>query len=507
MLPTRMFVPTAAGLVMVAVTSTARAGSVDAAFVRDAAAITKAVRGLKAETVAVLKFGVKVGDGPARFDAGLANDKLAQMLENLLVLTNDPADPLFILTGAAAIATALPPGISWRDEGGRKAIAGADKRLPLAWDTTQKLTPSVFLAGDILVDPTLRSAELVVYAFTQADPANLRTLYTSAGATTGGARASVAADRSLLSLVGMSFAVDRSVGVLSSERDRDAIRRAAAVLGQPAEFADTVARCPVRLEIILNDRQVVPEADPASPGGGRIGRATDSDPKKGDAIRFRLVNTSTEKTYGVLLAVNGRNTNGLSKGADLHARDPKDQRLWVLGPNEEATIPGFYTDLKGNYQEFKILGDEASEGAYPLLGSQYRGLITLHVFGEWVEPPIPPKTSSVTEAGQASGTTSEPAAPTEVELSLLSLGVGGDALADVRAAGSPDKARAQVESLTNVSAGEGGRLRVESLKGGARDRGLIVASETRRSNGPLESVAFKRDPGAVAFLQIRYYGR
>ena len=165
-------------IALVAVAIPARADVIDLAFVRDQAAIGKAVKSLNAERVAVLKFEVQIGDRPATFDAGLANAKLPQKLENLLVVSNDTADPLLILTGAADKADKLPPTTTWRDEAGRKALAGLTG-LPLFWDEKQKLSPDALLCGQLRVAADFSTAAVTLYAFTKANPLELKTIYTS----------------------------------------------------------------------------------------------------------------------------------------------------------------------------------------------------------------------------------------------------------------------------------------------------------------------------------------
>jgi hypothetical protein len=320
----------------------------------------------------------------------------------------------------------------------------------MAWDNKQSLTPDAFVTGELRVAADLQTAKVVVYGFTRDNPADLKELYTTPDRPAAGQPAAVPTDRSLLAMVGATFSVvdralDRTAG------DKEAIQQALAGLTQPAAFAQRMALSPVRLDVVLNGRVVEPEADPAHPNAGRIA----ADPRQGDEVQFRLTNTSKAKTYGVLLAVNGRNTNALNHD-HLNARPAKDQRLWVLGPGEEAVIQGFYTDVGGAFKPFRILGDTESEAAYALMGEQYRGLITMHVFGERSEAAAPPKAPAPAKAAD-DRTAEKPAeVAARTEATVLSLGVGGDALEDVRTAGSPEKARERIQSLTNTRpAGDG----------------------------------------------------
>jgi hypothetical protein len=262
------------------------------------------------------------------------------------------------------------------------------------------------------------------------------------------------------------------------------------------------------LEVLLNGRTVEPETDPANPAAGRIGRRPGSDPKRGDEIQFRLKNTSKARAYAVLLAVNGKNTNALSND-HLTGRPPKDHRLWVLKPDEDVTIEGFYTSKEGALQPFAILGEAESAAVYPKLGGEYRGLITMHVFGERTEVAADPGTAGTPPKLAGNPPPIEPAkaAKAEAEVTLLSLGVGGDALEEVRTAGKPELAQQALQTLTNVRPAGDGRLELDPRRRTALERGLIVPSDSRKAGGPIEQAEFRLDPNYLAFVQLRYYGR
>lgn len=478
----------------------ARADMIDHVLLREAPAIMKAVQGLGHESVAVLKFEVQIGNQQPTFEAGLANTKLAQKLENLLVIANDSNDPLFVLTGASDKTSDFPPNTTWRSAEGRRLLAKI-KDLPLAWDSQQKLSPEVFIAGRYQVDSTFKSGTLELLAFTRNKPDELLSIYRSPELQANQKQPVLPTDRSILNLLGVSYALS-TTNADRAANDRTALEQATSWVSHKSSYADTMKVSPVQLEIYLNDKQVTPIADPKFPGAGRIANDPTSDPKRGDKFTLRIINQDMKKSYGVLLAVNGRNTNALDRNHDLNSVEPKDHRLWILGPGESATIPGFYKDIQGNYEEFRILGDSESQEAYNTMGSQYRGLITMHVFQDM--PVAPPEAPKPVKPMLPKSSTSVQEAPSEVELSLLSLGIGGDVLAEIRTAGKLDEAQSKLKDLTNVAENAQGQFFTDPNKL-TMDRGLIVGSTTGKTQGPLSEVRFRRDPNSIAFMQIRYY--
>lgn len=490
--------------------SVARADQIDRALVYDGAAVTQAVRGLGAEKVAVLKFDVKTATQASNFQAGLANAKLAQKLENLLILTNNPKDPLFVLSDAAEASASLPPNATWRTPEGRAALAKL-KKLPLAWDSSQALNPDGFVTGELAIAPDGATTTVTLYGFTAAHPTELRKLHTVAPPPAAGRQPlALASDRSILALAGISYAVSHA-GSGRAVADKAAAAQASRQFTEPTSFTRAVKEGPVRLDVVVNGEVVDITADADHPGGGRFSRSNMKEPKEGDVITFRLTNTSDTRTYAVLLAVNCRNTNSLGKESSLNNRDAKDQELWVLGPKEAVSIKGFYTDRdQGSVEEFRVLGDQQSKSMYTLMSGEYRGLITMYVFGERSEKvattPTPSKPKSPNpkvDEPPAPKFATGPVEKEEVEISMLSLGMGGSTT-DVQNSGSLEKAQQKLAAKANVTVGENGRIEPDASKM-AMDRGLIVPGTKRTGDGPIQAVPFKLDPNPLSFVQMRYY--
>jgi hypothetical protein len=482
-------------LALLAAAAPCRADAVDYALVRDAKAVMTAVRGLSGESVAVLKFAVQNGSQEPTFDAGLANVQLARKIETLLTVANDPKQPLLVLTGPTAKAKGLPAGATWRTADGRAAIAKMTG-LSLAWDKTQnELEPDAFVTGVLKLGPDSPAAKLVLVGFTRKNPGELKELYTTPDADPQALRQRLPADRSVLALAGVSYAVDQFPA--------DGNRHLVAQLGRELNVADTLSASKVKLEVLINGQPAKVRPDAMNLGAGRLEGAG---PKAGDAVELHVRNDGNQ-TYGVVLAVNGRNTNSLGRDPYLTAKEAKDQRMWILAPGEKAVLKGFYTDEKGTYDEFKILGDAESEAAYPAMGEQFRGLITMHVFAKKPDPPAaggtPPAQTPLKSTPEAEAAKKEEQAAT-----VVTLGLGGSALEEVQASGSLEVARDRVQTLANVTRAGELDIRVDPGKAAAAaERGLIVESGVQRQGGPIEMVKFPFDPTPVSFVQLRYYGK
>jgi hypothetical protein len=497
----------------------ARADAIDRALVRNSTDIMAKVRGLKAGTVAVLKFEVKVGDKPASFDAGPANTKLAQKLENLLILANDSKHKLFVVadagTAAAAAAGKAGSPFTWRTDTGRAMFCELPA-LPLAWDKSQSLRPDAFVTGRLELSADLAETRVTLYGFTRSNPADLVTLLTVTGASGMEPAKPLHTDRSVLALAGVAFAVG-AMPANSRKADDAAARQARELFaaGQPGNaervFAALAQHSPVRLEVLLNGQAVPLRADDDAPGGGRVvWPAGGIGPN--DTVEFRLTSASTTDRFSVLLAMNGRNTNARNPEDDLNVRDGRDQRKWVLDPGESIRIRGFYTDLSGNHNPFSVLSAGESERLFGLMSPKFRGRISMLVYGERpeksptetgpaVEPPPPVKTSEPKPAEVVKTEEQKE----EVEAALLSLGLGDGGLERVRAAGSLEKAQEELRRKTYTS-GSNGQLALDpKVLDTYRQRGLIVPSEQRRSDGPIKTVDFRLSPLPVASLDIKYY--
>jgi hypothetical protein len=510
----------AVGLLAVAAPA-ARADAIDRALVRNSTDIMAKVRGLKASTVAVLKFEVKFGDKVASFDAGPANTKLAQKLENLLILANDPRHKLFVVAdaGEAAATAAAKAGspFTWRTDAGRAMFCELPA-LPLAWDKSQALRPDAFVTGTLELNADLTEAKVTLHGFTRSNPADLVTLLTVSGASGMEPAKPLHTDRSVLALAGVAFAVGAMPA--SSRKADDAAARQARDLfaaGQAGNtervFAAIAQQSPVRLEVLLNGQAVPVRADDV-PGGGRVvWPAGGVGPN--DAVEFRLTNAGTTDRFAVLLAVNGRNTNARNPEDDLNVRDGRDQRKWVLDPGESIRIRGFYTDLSGNHHPFSVLSAGESERLFGLMSPRFRGRISMLVYGERpeksptdtgprVEVPQPGKAPEKIEPKPTEVVKPEEQKE-EVEAALLSLGLGDGGLERVRAAGSLEKAQEELRRKTYTS-GTNGQLAIDpNVLDKYRHRGLIVPSEQRRSDGPIKTVDFRLAPLPVASLDIKYY--
>ncbi len=360
------------------------ADQIDRMLVHDADAIVKAVRGLGAKNVAVLKFEAQVGKAAPTFESGTINVQMVHRLENLLELTNDTKNPqVNVLTdagrAAAALARGAGPALTWKTAEGRKELFKL--KLPLAWDANQRLSPDAFVTGTVIASPDLKETRVVLRAFTRQNPGELKTIGTIAGdggAARGQSRG-IHTDRTMLASMGQSFVLSRKLRSRSFDAGDDAAADAAAQLNQSGQQPTASPDAPVKLEILLGGQVVAVDPDPSSPGEGKVrlreGLAA------GKELAFRVTNSGPDPV-GVLLAVNGRNTAAMDN-EDITSKNRADCRKWVLKPGQSYTVKGFYTDAKtGRYEPFKILTAEESAARAASLDTHLLGLITMDVFGK-----------------------------------------------------------------------------------------------------------------------------
>jgi hypothetical protein len=498
----------AAGVVLVAFAPTARADIIDRALVKNSAAIMEKVRGLKPAdaplNVAVLKFEVKVGNRPATFDAGPANAKLAQKLENLLVLANVPKNNVFVLAdaGPAAAAAAQKTGaaFTWRDDA-RRAEFFRLPALPLAWDDTQKLEPNAFVTGTLELSQDLAETKVTLVGFTRAAPEKLETLMTVTGSAKDETARPIRTDRSVLALVGLGFSLGAKAVANGRQSDTIALKQVSGLLGRPEQvFATAAGECPVKLEVLVNGNAV--PVEPGDDGAGKVVWPAGG-VKPTDAVEFRLTNTS-DKRYAVLLAVNGKNTNAQDKEDDLNVRDARDQRKWVLEPKEPTRVRGFYADRSGKYQPFEVLSAGEAEQVFDQMQARYRGRFTLYVYAERPDKP-PVEAAAAPGAPVTADVKPAEEVKEEVEAAVLTLGWGNGGLEKVRSAGSLEKAQEELRKRTHAAT-VNGQLVLDPVKDDEyRRRGLIVKSEQTKNDGAIEQVEFRMSPQPVASLDIRYF--
>jgi hypothetical protein len=313
-----------AGLLVVAGTPAVRAAeeSVPASLEARAADILKRLSADKFANVGVLKFLVRVGDGPPRDDAGDLNASLANQLQGALALAN--ADPNFGLLDdpSGFVAANAMTDANHTTAAGRKAFFA--REYPLAWGSG-KAKAAGFVVGTASVSADLKTVTFRTEVFDRTGA--LKPLVPEWTAAT---------DPKLLAELGYSYTLRKplvSGGDSPATAVRDEVIRQIRATVPVERSADrkppaplpALAECPLRWAIRYDGKAVRPTGD------------TVPEPAAGVRVTFAVENP-TDDTYAAVLLVNGENT--------LHQEqlDPAACRKWVLEPKTRVEVNGFQTD-------------------------------------------------------------------------------------------------------------------------------------------------------------------
>lgn len=509
MIPTRTRIAAALGLLLAA--SSAHAEVVDREMAEQSAQIAAAVRTLGAKNVAVLKFQTKIGNRPASWSSGAANDEMARRLENLLILTNDEAKPLTILGDAGlAIAKhnkATRKTTTWATAAGRKDLFAVGK-LPLAWDSTKGATPDAYVTGKVTLAADLKTSEVKFYGFTKANPTALKELYTLKGRPTGARGAAstpkVRVDRGMLTSLDIGYSVYKKKprkGSRSSIDDIDVFGSEDAaenlVKNDPPTGTD---ESPVSVELLLNGSPVMLEPDSQDPSNVTMKKiAGGQTPLAGQKVTFRLTNRGSEN-YGVLLAVDGKNTAAFSGDTLDGGKSPDQQRLWVIKPGASYDVAGFYKDVTtGSMNAFDVLDEDTSAEQFEQMCPHgHRGKFQVMVFGK--SGALSVTGDTVENREQAQDDT------TDADTAQLEAGT----VRGLRETGSLAKAKTRVAKATNLTA-RGASLKVAPAsktkysKARSAGRGLIIEKQETSGGGKIEVVSLEYDPAPIVSYSVQYY--
>lgn len=326
----------------------ARADNIDQGLFGKAESLLKYLRDHKYKNVGVLRFEVKKGKSPATMAAGQLNSLMATRLENALIYVSDLTDPIGITRGASAVAAAKDRGANIHTPAGRQGLFKHD--YPLAWGT-QQVKVDAFVTGRVEISEDFTQTKIILQCFDKKD-AKLQDI---------GQPIMVKTDRSILRDMGQTFVITkRSLnlkardGVIDSEElDQEAVKDVQQDNKQP-DNSDPTNKNPQQpppgsnnLEQIKQylDFQVLIDGNAAeiTPHGdsGKIKMPT---PDQKVTIKV-----NAKVRLGLLLRVNGMNT--LSEQKDER---PFDQySWWILEPNKDYTIRGFYNS--GAVKLFRVL--------------------------------------------------------------------------------------------------------------------------------------------------------
>jgi hypothetical protein len=283
-------------------------------------------RGYK--NIGVLKFRVKVGKEEPSLTVEPLCSNLAERLENLLIVLNNPKEPLGILHAPGEVASAKDTRSTYRTAEGRKQLLS--HTYPLAWGK-DKVKADAFLTGLVEIQADLRKALVTLEVFDRdKGPEKLLTF-------------SVEVDRAILADLGLHFALDLPdlKRATPSKLDQRAIARAVAKLRE----LDTRSRLPrgglVQLTFVVGDK--VQEIRPSERRGGEgLVRA----PEAGQQLVVKVKNVSKQR-LGLVLKVAGRSTVDEEIEVGFHCKK------WLLDPGNEYTLKGYYMTDSRSERQFK----------------------------------------------------------------------------------------------------------------------------------------------------------
>ena len=344
--------------------------------------------------VGVLRFRVKRGGKPARFDNAPLNGGLATRLENLLIIHGGPSEAkaIGVIRDAGPVAARQKVG-SWSGSAAeRKKLFEID--YPLAWGK-KKVRADAFLTGLVEISADLKETtiEMTCLRPNRADDTRV-------------ARFALNTDRNLVRDLGYSYVLSASQREeLTARRqgkqiDKFVVDAVAQGEEKPADdrkpkpsqaTPSQVAGIEVKMLVDGKARKIAPTA---AKGDGPRWQVESPPPDR--PIAFTLRNT-TDKPLGVVLKLNGTST------IDEQTEAADNCRKWVVPPGKTFTIRGFYlfgknegadrdarndpkpgngpSRQKATRLPFKVLVGEEARNMKVDLGDRF-GLIEIDVFAE-----------------------------------------------------------------------------------------------------------------------------
>lgn len=316
------------------------------------------------KSVGVLKFGLFDSEGNVTTKTGTINSLLADRMEVALVLANDARRPVTLIGDASAVA-AETENATHLSKAGRKLLMNAQYNA--MWgDKELKADALVTAIGEISADFKSITLSLLIFDKTSEE---LRPL--------GGDKV-IAVDANLLAETGASFSTRGAFdgGRLKGSGQTDT--------GLPPSDLPTESAAEIRA-----GKSAHPLADPQSPVTLQVlydgvpvayqfvdGKARIAEPSQGQRVELILTKDQTNRRYGVVVKVNGRNTL-----YQQQAPDPQCAK-WVLStPGLRKSIKGFQIRGANALEQFKVLSQNESKNREMDYGKDV-GTISISVFPE-----------------------------------------------------------------------------------------------------------------------------
>jgi hypothetical protein len=320
----------------------ARADNLDRKLAGEGEKLIKLCRARGYRSVGALKFRVKLGKREPSLAVEPLCSNLAQRLENLLIVSNDPKKPVAVLHAPGLVASARDLKSTYRTAEGRKKLFTYP--CPLAWGKGKKKADA-FFTGQVDFQADLKRAEVTVECFdARKGPAKVLSFV-------------VDVDRGVLADAGLYFALKapdlkRTTPV---QLDELAVACAGKKLAGGVTSSHLPAPALVECNVVLGDKATAVRPSRAFPGEGTVPA-----PAPGQALVFRVKNLGKQRV-GLVLKFGGFNT--IDEGGEEGVR----ARKWILPPGKEYTIKSYHSLDGKKTWPFRLSPAAASELA-PALG-------------------------------------------------------------------------------------------------------------------------------------------
>jgi hypothetical protein len=323
------------------------------------------------KNVGVVDFRFHREGQKVTFHAGAINDNMASRLENALILANNPETPVGIIHNAGKVAGSKLKNANYRTAPARQQLFGI--QYPLAWGTKpQMVTPDAILTGHVTLSKDLKTTSVVVEAFEQKAADKISKL----------AEFSVKTDRYILADCGQGFVLSRKVKFRrdmdindivvdgASSNDAGGQTTGGSTTGQTAGGAPPTELVTIRIYYAGSEQSATRD----SLGGNTWVIGDGKGPAVGQEVLFKVQNMTTEK-LGLVLIVN--NKNSLYEETYTSDSNPEGMTRWILEPNKEYSIKGWYQSDNVSHKKFTGGNPPAVED---LGGDELAGKVHVFVF-------------------------------------------------------------------------------------------------------------------------------
>jgi len=370
-------------LLVVYLRGAAHAVDIDTSVMRSAPKVWDRVHSWNAQTVAVLPFRVQARNGDELFHVGQINHGLSRRLENAMRATIDLEKPeVVILRDAADAAHRQLGNPSYVTPESRRRLF--DVSYPPAWGNNpdQRLRADAFVTGMVAVSDDGLQVTLRIEGFSRVRPESLERI----------AEMIVPMDRFMAVDLGRGFSASRGDGLGVGMSEKEIVE--VYVHGRPsstdpgstpvavspvsttiASAQSTWEQFPVELTLFYGGKPQELGTEGSSgvmPFERNTFQLRAEEPASGTLVTVGLRNRTAER-IAVVLTINGVNTLLEETGS------ARNLSRWVLEPEKEYLVKGFYQQDLKTYKPIVGLSDEQSKAAASQFSAE-AGLVHLYVF-------------------------------------------------------------------------------------------------------------------------------